>query len=329
MLTDLKRVKLDSALFDKLKKGKPFKAPKYAYNASTVYVYCPLDKVELITKVLAQYSFKVIYNDFSLENLDEKIVTHFDNTRLTEEQRMFLITAMELGAWVEPLVSYLDERMGYTEVKLLQSSYFLHQKAFSILSNKRTQIAKRTIDILTASLLLILLLPIALITAIFIRLESKGPVIYKQKRVGQYNQEFKVIKFRSMRVNAESDGAKWATKNDSRVTKVGLFIRKTRIDEIPQLINVLRGEMTMVGPRPEREVFITSLENEIKYYRFRHTVKPGVTGLAQVSYPYGASLEDAIWKHKYDIHYIKHHSTLLDFKILLKTVKVVLCGMGR
>tara|TARA_R110002012_G_scaffold216542_1_gene387682 strand:- start:174 stop:572 length:399 start_codon:yes stop_codon:yes gene_type:complete len=129
--------------------------------------------------------------------------------------------------------------------------------------------------------------------------------------------------------DAEKNGAQWAEKNDARVTKIGRFIRKTRIDEIPQLINVLQGTMSIVGPRPEREVFIKDLEASIPYYRFRHAVKPGVTGLAQVSYPYGASVEDAMWKHKYDIYYIKHHSSLLDIKILLLTVKTVLFGMGR
>ena len=132
-----------------------------------------------------------------------------------------------------------------------------------------------------------------------------------------------------MRNDAEKNGAQWASKNDARVTKIGKFIRQTRIDEIPQLINVLQGSMSIVGPRPEREVFIRDLEKEIPYYRFRHAVKPGVTGLAQVSYPYGASLEDAVWKHKYDIHYIKHHSALLDLKILVMTIKTVLFGMGR
>jgi len=219
--------------------------------------------------------------------------------------------------------------MGFTEVQLLQSSYFLHQKAFTILSTKRTQIAKRVIDIISAIFLLIITLPIILITAILIKIESKGPVVYKQKRTGQYNEEFKVIKFRSMYSDAEASGAQWAKKNDNRITKIGRFIRKTRIDELPQFINVLRGEMSMVGPRPEREVFISDLEKVIKYYRFRHAVKPGITGLAQISYPYGASVEDAIWKHKYDIHYIKHHSTFVDLKIMIKTIKVVIFGMGR
>ncbi|MGL4336824.1 MAG: sugar transferase, partial [Turicibacter sp.] len=134
---------------------------------------------------------------------------------------------------------------------------------------------------------------------------------------------------RSMRNDAEKNGAQWASKNDARVTRVGRFIRKTRIDELPQLINVFKGEMSLVGPRPEREVFVKELEAVIPYYRFRHAVKPGITGLAQVKYPYGASIEDAVWKHKYDIFYIKHQSLMLDIKILLLTVKTVLFGMGQ
>lgn len=318
-----------SLLLSQLKKGRSIKTPKYAYRAYVVYVYCPEDKVSCLEEALKDYDVQFIFNDYSLKNLDKKIITHFDNSKLSAEKRGFLVTATELGAWVEPLISYLDKKMGYTEVTLLQSSYFLHQKAFSILNTKRTQLAKRTIDLFLAVLLIIIFLPIALVTALLIKLESKGPVIYKQKRVGQYNEEFKVIKFRSMRSDAEKNGAVWAEKNDSRITRVGRFIRKTRIDEIPQLINVIRGDMSVVGPRPEREVFIKELEKVIPYYRFRHAVKPGVTGLAQISYPYGASTDDAIWKHKYDIHYIKHHSTLLDLKITLKTIKVVLFGMGR
>jgi len=168
-----------------------------------------------------------------------------------------------------------------------------------------------------------------LITAVLVKLESKGPIFYKQKRVGLFNKEFSVIKFRSMAADAEKAGAQWAKINDPRITKVGAFIRKTRIDELPQLINVIIGEMSLVGPRPERKVFIKELEKVIPYYKFRHAVKPGITGLAQVNYPYGDSIEDAVWKHKYDIYYIKYHRSLLDIKILLLTIKVVLFGMGR
>ncbi|MDK1289589.1 exopolysaccharide biosynthesis polyprenyl glycosylphosphotransferase [Pseudoalteromonas sp. B95] len=308
---------------------KRFRTKTHALNQKTIYVYCPDNRYEKIQNLAKQFDFDVVINDYSITDITRKVICHYESAFLSEEKKAFLVTATELGGWVEPLVSYLDGRLGYTEVELLGSSYFLHQKAFSILSTKRTQIAKRVIDLAAAITLLLFTLPISIITALLIKLESKGPVFYKQKRTGLYNEEFEVIKFRSMAQNAEASGAQWAKKNDSRVTKVGKFIRKTRIDELPQIINILRGEMSIVGPRPEREFFIKNLEKEIPYYRFRHAVKPGITGLAQVCFPYGESLEDAIWKHKYDTYYIKHHSTFLDLKILLKTVKVVIFGMGR
>ncbi|WP_351078850.1 exopolysaccharide biosynthesis polyprenyl glycosylphosphotransferase [Shewanella sp. CAL98-MNA-CIBAN-0140] len=306
-----------------------FKSKSQALKQKTIYVYCPEKRELEIGSIVDDYSFDIVVNDYDINNLDCKVICHYESSSLSFEKQQFLVEATELGAWVEPLVSYLDSRLGYTEVKLLQNGYFLHQKAFSILSTKRTQRAKRIIDIFSSIILGLITLPIFLLTAVFIKLESPGPIFFKQKRTGQYNIEFYVYKFRSMSSDAEKDGAQWASKNDVRVTKVGNFIRKTRIDELPQIINIIKGEMSIVGPRPEREVFIEDLEKEIPYYRFRHAVKPGVTGLAQVSYPYGASVEDAIWKHKYDIYYIKHHSALLDFKILLKTIKVVLFGMGR
>ncbi|QPB84655.1 exopolysaccharide biosynthesis polyprenyl glycosylphosphotransferase [Pseudoalteromonas rubra] len=308
----------------------PFRSTAFkARNQGTVYLYSPEDRIEVLSKLLEGCGFKVVFNDYTVTSFENKVLCHYESSRLEAKQNLFLVEATEYGAWVEPLVSYLDERNGYTEVDLLHSSYFLHQKSFTILSSKRTQVVKRTLDILFSFFLLVLTIPIALITAILIKLESRGPVLYKQQRTGQYNQEFHVIKFRSMRQDAESNGAQWASKYDSRVTRVGKFIRRTRIDELPQLINVLKGEMSLVGPRPEREVFIKELEKRIPYYRFRHAVKPGVTGLAQTSYRYGESVEDAVWKHKYDIHYIKHHRTLTDLKILLKTVKVVIFGMGQ
>ena len=321
---------VDTEDFQPIKKvTKRFKSKQQVLTQQLIYVYCPQGRELEIGEIIDDYSFDMIINDYTITDLSCKVICHFESSSLTNEQRQFLVKATELGAWVEPLVSYLDERLGYTEVRLLHSGYFLHQKAFSILSTKRTQLAKRIIDLFAAFLLCSIAIPVGLITAILIKLESPGPVFYKQRRTGQYNDEFEVIKFRSMRSDAEKTGAQWATQNDARVTKVGNFIRKTRIDELPQIINILKGEMSIVGPRPEREVFIAELEKEIPYYRFRHAVKPGVTGLAQVSYPYGASVEDAIWKHKYDIYYIKHHSTYLDIKILFKTVRVVLFGMGR
>jgi exopolysaccharide biosynthesis polyprenyl glycosylphosphotransferase len=309
--------------------AKRFKSKRQVLKQKVIYVFCPKDREKEIGQIIDDYSFDIIVNDYSIDDLSYKVICHFESSRMAKEDRQYLVRATELGAWVEPLVSYLDERLGYTEVRLLHSGYFLHQKAFSILSTNRTQVAKRLIDIFCSLLLSIIALPIGLLTALAIKIESPGPIFYKQKRTGQYNDEFEVIKFRSMRNDAEKSGAQWATEKDVRVTNVGNFIRKTRIDELPQIINIFRGEMSLVGPRPEREVFIDELEKNIPYYRFRHAVKPGITGLAQVSYPYGASLEDAVWKHKYDIYYIKHHSTILDIKILFKTIKVVLFGMGR
>ncbi|EHH1097153.1 sugar transferase [Vibrio parahaemolyticus] len=295
-----------------------------------IYIYCPVtdeDKISSVLKRHPEITAKV--NDYSIRDFKNKTLCHFKSSNLEPEQQAYLVAATELGAWVEPLVSYFDRQLGYTETELLHSGYFLHQKAFSILSNRKNSWQKRAIDLVFVFMLAWIAIPVGLITALLIKMESPGPVFFKQRRTGQYNVEFDVIKFRSMRNDAEKDGAKWATKNDARVTRVGKFIRKTRIDELPQLINVLKNEMSMVGPRPEREVFISELEKEIPYYRFRHAVKPGVTGLAQVRYPYGASIEDAVWKHKYDIYYIKHQNWVMEVKVLLLTVKTVLFGMGR
>ncbi|HDY7720824.1 TPA: sugar transferase [Vibrio vulnificus] len=295
-----------------------------------LYIYCPAADKEKISLVLERHpEINAQINNYAVRDFKNKTLCHFRSSHLDSEQQAYLVAATELGAWVEPLVSYFDRRLGYTETELLHSGYFLHQKAFSILSNRKNSWQKRAIDLLFVFMLAWVAIPVGLITALLIKLESPGPVFFKQRRTGQYNEEFDVIKFRSMRNDAEKDGAKWATKNDARVTRVGKFIRKTRIDELPQLINVWRNEMSMVGPRPEREVFIAELEKEIPYYRFRHAVKPGVTGLAQVKYPYGASVADAIWKHKYDIYYIKHQNWKMEVKILLLTVKTVLFGMGR
>ena len=167
-----------------------------------------------------------------------------------------------------------------------------------------------------------------LATAVAVRLDSPGPVIYRQRRVGLKNKDFTLYKFRSMRLDAEKDGAVWAAKNDPRVTKVGGFIRKVRLDELPQLVNVIKGDMSFVGPRPERPEFVAALSEKIPYYYIRHTVKPGITGWAQVSYPYGASVEDSRMKLEYDLYYIKRMSLFFDFKVFLRTVGVILFPSG-
>jgi len=171
-------------------------------------------------------------------------------------------------------------------------------------------------------------LPLAIITAILIKLDSRGPVLYKQERVGRGGKTFMVMKFRSMRTDAEKDGPVWARNADDRVTRVGRIIRKVRIDEIPQFWNILRGDMNFVGPRPERPHFVSQLAEEIPFYEQRHLIAPGLTGWAQIKYPYGSSIEDARQKLQYDLYYIKNQSLALDAAILFETVKTILFGRG-
>jgi sugar transferase (PEP-CTERM system associated) len=186
--------------------------------------------------------------------------------------------------------------------------------------------ARRLMDVALAIIIGLLTSPLMLLAALAIKLDSRGPVFYLQERVGLHNATFRIVKFRSMRVDAEANGPVWANEGDSRVTRVGRWIRKLRIDELPQLFNIIRGEMSLIGPRPERPVFIKQLEQRIPYYSERHLVKPGLTGWAQVRYPYGASFEDAREKHQYDLYYIKNQSPMLDILILLETVRIVLFG---
>lgn len=211
----------------------------------------------------------------------------------------------------------------------LSPKWFLENTGFEIYHNNFNLKAKRLLDLLFAFLIGVCVAPIMVVAAIIVKLESRGPIFFIQERIGEGNKKFNIVKFRSMTTDAEKDGPKWATKNDNRVTKFGKIMRLTRIDELPQLWNVLRGEMSFVGPRPEREFFIEQLEKEIPYYNLRHTVKPGLTGWAQVMYPYGASVEDAYRKLQYDLYYIKHHDILFDLKVLLKTVTIVIFGKGR
>jgi exopolysaccharide biosynthesis polyprenyl glycosylphosphotransferase len=206
-------------------------------------------------------------------------------------------------------------------------SWLIYSEGFKV-STMRTFL-KRVTDLSHSIVLLIVSAPIMLLTAILVKLESRGPVLYRQARLGRYGEEFQVLKFRSMRQDAEKkSGPTWAQENDPRVTRVGRIIRKLRIDELPQLINVLRGEMSFVGPRPERAHFVRQLEEKIPYFGLRMTMRPGITGWAQVEHGYGASDEDALEKLKYDLFYIKNNNLLLDLLIVLKTIKVVLLGSG-
>jgi exopolysaccharide biosynthesis polyprenyl glycosylphosphotransferase len=234
------------------------------------------------------------------------------------------------GQAILSLQNFYEFNCGKLPVNSLDDSWFAFSEGFSILHSPLSVRLKRLSDIVISLILLIISSPIMLLTAILIRLESRGSPLYTQTRVGQHGTLFVMHKFRSMCTNAEtSTGAKWAEKNDARVTHVGRLIRKIRLDELPQLYNILKGDMSFVGPRPERPEFTAKLREQIPFYDFRHLVKPGLTGWAQVMYPYGASVDDAREKLQYELFYIKNYSFELDIEIVLKTVSVVLFGAGR
>lgn len=231
------------------------------------------------------------------------------------------------GTPVLDLAGFYERTKGQVPTESLKASWLVYGHGF-VQGSIRT-VAKRAFDITCSAMLLALASPVMLLTALLIKLDSPGPVIYRQERVGLRGRPFLCLKFRSMRTDAEKDGvARWAVQNDARVTRVGAFIRKCRIDELPQLISVLKGEMSLVGPRPERPSFVAQLREQIPFYDIRHSVKPGVTGWAQVRYSYGASVEDARRKHEYDLYYVKNNSLFLDLLVLIETVSVVLFREG-
>ena len=231
------------------------------------------------------------------------------------------------GVRVLDLSSYFERALGQVRLDSLRASWLIFGDGFR--QGLMRTFVKRAFDIVAASTLLILTLPLMLLTAILIALESGFPVFYQQERVGQGGRIFRVRKFRSMRTDAERDGTpRWAASNDDRVTRVGRIIRRYRIDELPQLFNVLKGDMSLVGPRPERPFFVDQLTREIPFYAARHSIKPGLTGWAQVRYHYGATLDDAAEKLQFDLYYVKNHTLFLDLVILFETVVVVITGEG-
>jgi sugar transferase (PEP-CTERM system associated) len=231
------------------------------------------------------------------------------------------------GIEVSDISSFFERETGHVQLDSLNPSWMVFSDGFRRTSGKST--AKRIFDVAVSLLLLVMTLPITLLTALLIVIESGMPIFYRQERMGECGQVFGVLKFRSMRQNAEQVGQpQWAKKNDDRVTRVGRVIRKLRIDELPQVINVLKGEMSFVGPRPERPYFVQQLADQIPFYLNRLTVKPGITGWAQIRYPYGSTVEDAMHKLQYDLYYAKNHSLFLDMIILFQTVQVVLFGKG-
>jgi len=258
------------------------------------------------------------------ENVN-RIIVALEERRGRFPQAQLLECKMS-GMVVEDGIEFYEHLTGRLQVESLRPSSLIFSNGFK--KSKLTMWSKRLTGFTLSLVGLILLSPLFLIISILIKIDSRGPLFYKQERVGDYGRIFKLLKFRSMVENAEANGPVWAEPNDRRITRVGRWIRKGRFDEIPQMINVLKGDMSFVGPRPERPYFVEKLRKEIPFYDQRFSVKPGITGWAQIKYRYGASKEEALEKLKYDLYYIKNLSPLFDLLIIFETIKVVLFGKG-
>lgn len=269
---------------------------------------------------------------FCRENKVQEIVVAVDERRRSDSNNFPLDQLLDCkleGVDVIDDLTFMERETGQLDIRTLSPGWLVFSEGFSF--SPMRDVLERGFDVIASLALLLVTWPFMLVTVIAIKLEDglRAPLVYSQERVGYGSRVFRVHKFRSMSVDAEKDGrAQWAQKNDSRVTRVGQFIRNTRIDELPQIFNVLKGEMSFVGPRPERPQFVEELAQQIPYYRERHRVKPGITGWAQLCYPYGASVEDSEQKLTYDLYYIKNHSLMFDLYILVRTVEIILLGKG-
>ncbi len=266
--------------------------------------------------------------DYCIDNNIDEIVLAINDRRKSFPMSELLDCKMS-GVDMVDILQFFERETSKIKLDHLHPSYLLFSDGFQ--QGIARQNIKRLFDVIISGLFLLVTWPIMAITALLIMLESGfgQPILYRQVRVGEDGKPFQVLKFRSMRTDAEKDGkAQWAVKNDSRITKVGGFIRKARIDELPQIFNVFKGDMSFVGPRPERPEFVGELSDKIPYFSERHRIKPGITGWAQLSYPYGSSEKDSLEKLQYDLYYVKNHSLFLDFLILLQTVEVILFSKG-
>ena len=271
-----------------------------------------------------------LVNDKNLESIDLNNIQGIiiEDYSLINQQNIDLIFKLKLkGIIVDDLLSWFEKQFHRMPTKLIENKYQLLEKLKSIEDNYQIRI-KRIGDIIVSIFIIIVTLPLTLLISIFIFLEDKGPIFYSQVRTGYKGEKIRIFKFRSMIKNAEKFGAQWSSSQDKRITKVGKIIRATRLDELPQLFSVIKGEMSLIGPRPERPEIEEKLLQTIPYYNYRNILKPGISGWAQVNYPYGSSKKDTINKLSYDIYYINHTSFLLDILILLKTIKIVLTARG-
>lgn len=266
--------------------------------------------------------------DYCLTHEVDEIVLAVDDRRKGFPVKDLLDCKMS-GIEILDLANFFERETGKIRLDLIHPSWFMLSDGFN--KSSFQAVLKRAFDLFSGMILLAVAWPFMLLTILAIKVEEgfSAPVVFRQIRIGEDGVPYTIFKFRSMRVDAEKDGkAKWAVKGDSRITRVGNFIRKTRLDELPQIFNVVRGDMSFVGPRPERPEFVVTLGEKIAYYGERHRVKPGITGWAQIRYPYGASDKDALEKLQYDLYYVKNQSLFLDFLILLQTVEVILFGKG-
>lgn len=259
----------------------------------------------------------------------KRVVLAFKDRELGDHSARLFMELRFKGQKILDWASFVEGLWQRLPVEFLNYDWFVYSDGFKIFANPLRSRVKRLFDLIVASSLLFLVWPLILLSAILIKFDSRGPVFFLQKRTGLRGVDFTIYKLRTMGVDAEKNGAQWAQQKDSRVTKVGYWLRITRLDELPQLLNVLKGEMSFVGPRPERPEFNSVLERQIPFYQVRHLVRPGLTGWAQIRYPYGASVEDAKNKLEYDLYYIKHHSLILDILIFFRTIRIVLMGKGR
>lgn len=274
---------------------------------------------------------QLLNTDFTLSEIAEWMQV-FEIVVAPDERRGVLpmeemLKCAQRGITVTDLSTFFEREAGMVKLNIADPSWLAFSGGFDHSTPRR--MSKRFFDLLAACALLLVAWPLMLVVAACIALESRGPVLYRQTRIGENGRSFELIKFRSMRVDAESDGvARWASQDDDRTTRVGRIIRLSRLDELPQLFNILRGDMSFVGPRPERPQFVDLLSQEVRYYNVRHCVKPGLTGWAQLRYPYGASVRDAEEKLTFDLFYVKNHGLMFDLMILLQTVEVVLFRRG-
>lgn len=263
------------------------------------------------------------------ERLKVKIIIATDTEGKSSELVSELLLLKAAGIEILDMPRFYERATGQVPIRHVGNSWFLYAGGFDLLHRPRLQKTKRCLDIAMSLTGILLSLPLMCLIALIVKLNSKGPIFFAQERMGQDEKTFRLIKFRTMREDAErSSGPVWASQNDMRITGTGRWLRKARLDEVPQFFNVLRGDMSFIGPRPERPFFVEKLKNKIPYYAFRFSVKPGLSGWAQINYHYGASSDDAVEKLKYELYYIKNMSPWLDMVIAIKTLKVVLLARG-